>query len=87
MKKYNYEKLMAQQPTSYGTMLNSKGQEIDFLEHPINGGASPIICACHELRIAVDSTFFGTADMIVSKEYEPTFEDGILLIGGYADNY
>jgi hypothetical protein len=79
----NYQKLMELTPTSYGTFTNSLGQTIDFLEHPTKGDEAEVICACHELKLADYSTFFETEDMTADhKEYEPTFEDGRLLIGG-----
>lgn len=82
----NYQKLMNLNPTSFGKMINSKGQEIEFLEHPLKGDEAPVICACHALQLADSSTFFETDDMMADhKEYEPTFEDGKLLIGGFAD--
>ena len=78
----NYEKLMGQNPTSYGTMTNSKGQEIEFYEHPTKGDSAEVICACHELKIAQYSTFFETDDMEAEHgEYEPSFSNGLLYIG------
>jgi hypothetical protein len=39
---------------------------------------------CEELQIAEDSSFFDTVDMIQEhKEYEPSFVDGWLFIGGF----
>lgn len=79
----NYEKLMGHHPTSYGTMTNSKGQEIEFYEHPTRGDEAPVLCVCHDLKLAGVSTFFETDDMEAEHgEYEPTFEDGLLFIGG-----
>ena len=74
---------MAHNPTSYGTITNSKGQEIDFLEHPIDGDMGFVICACHELEVAEDSTFFETDDMEGGEDYEPSFVDGKLNIGDF----
>ena len=86
MSKINYNKLMEHNPTSYGKMVNSKSQEIEFYEHPLNGDMSPIICVCHDLQLAAYSTFFETDDMTAEHgEYEPTFVDGVLLIGGYEE--
>lgn len=85
-KHYNYDKLMELNPTSYGKMTNSKGQEIEFFEHPTRGDEAPVICACHELKKAADSSFFETDDMIAEHgEYEPSFEDGKLHIGGFLE--
>ena len=73
----NYEKLMAENPTEYGRMVNSYGQEIVFVEHPIHGDESPVIVVCHELKLASSTDFFELDDMMADhKEYEPNFEDG-----------
>lgn len=79
----NYAKLMNFNPTSYGEMTNSKGQRIEFFEHPIWGDASPVICVCHELELAESSSFFDTDDMTAEHgEYQPWFnETGKLQIG------
>ena len=78
----NYSKLMSHKPTSYGTFVNSLGQTIDFLEHPLQGDTSEVICACHELQLASYSSFFETDDMIADhKEYEPSFQNGNFYIG------
>jgi hypothetical protein len=78
----NYQKLMQHNPTSYGTMLNSLGQTIEFYEHPFKGDEAEVICVSHELQLAEYSTFFETDDMIADhKEYEPSFQDGKLHIG------
>ena len=83
----NYEKLMAYNPTSYGKMTNSIGQEIEFFEHPLKGDEAPVLCVSHELKLADYSTFYETDDMIASHgEYEPTFVNGALLIGGMSNN-
>lgn len=80
----NYEKLMKHEPSVYGKMVNSLGQEIEFVEHPIKGDEAEIICVCHELKLADYSTFFDLDDMTADhKEYEPTFVNGKLLIGGF----
>jgi hypothetical protein len=78
----NYLRLMSYNPTSYGKMINDKGQEIEFYEHPIYGDMSEVICVCHELQLAEYSTFFDTDDMTAEHgEYQPWFEDGVLIIG------
>ena len=78
----NYEKLMNNKPTSFGTMVNSQGQTIEFYEHPIHGDESPVICVCHDLKLAESSTFYETDDMKAShQEYEPIFAHGKLLMG------
>jgi hypothetical protein len=78
----NYEKLMSHNPTSYGKMTNSIGQEIEFYEHPLLGDETEVICVCHALKKAAYSTFWETCDMEAEHgEYEPSFIDGKLLIG------
>ena len=73
---------MGYNPTSYGKITNSKGQEIEFYEHPIRGDEAEVICVCHELKLAQYSTFFETDDMEAEHgEYEPSFSDGLLYIG------
>jgi hypothetical protein len=73
----NYEKLTAYQPTEYGRMTNSIGQEIIFVEHPIRGDEYFIIAVCHELKLAAATDFFELDDMTADHgEYEPLFIDG-----------
>ena len=80
----NYEKLMALEPSVYMKMTNSKGQEIELVEHPIDGDMSDILCVCHELKLAARSGFFDTIDMTADhKEYEPSFQDGKFFIGEF----
>jgi hypothetical protein len=80
----NYEKLMQRKPTEYGKMINSKGQEIVFYEHPLKGDEHPVIVVCHELRLAASSDFWETDDMEAEHgEYEPSFENGELYIGEF----
>ena len=80
----NYGKLMDLDPTEYDSFVNSKGQKITFVEHPLRGDEYPVICVCHDLKLACASDFFETDDMMSDdKEYEPTFENGKFLIGGF----
>ena len=73
----NYEKLMSQNPTSLGQHTNSMNQVVEFYEHPTLGDECPVICACHELKLAATSDFFETEDMTADhQEYEPRFVDG-----------
>lgn len=82
MAKYDYNTFMAQDPTSYGHILNSVNQKIDFYEHPVYGDTSVVVCVCDDLKLAEDSTFYETDDMVAEhKEYEPWFKDGVLYIG------
>jgi hypothetical protein len=79
----SYEKLMEHNPTSYGTMVNSIGQVIEFYEHPIHGDMAEVICVSHELKVADYSTFMETDDMLEEHaEYEPSFRNDDFTIGG-----
>jgi len=83
-RKYNYAKLMTMRPTSYGTMTNSIGQEIEFFEHPELGDLSMVICVNHKERLAVDSDFYETGDMDVQGgDYEPIFAEGEFKHGNF----
>ena len=78
----DYHKLMLEKPMEYENFVNSKGQKISFVEHPFIGDEYPIICVCHELKLASSSDFFETDDMLADhKEYEPSFQDGKFYIG------
>jgi hypothetical protein len=79
----NYKKLTALNPTKYGSMINSLGQEIIFVEHPLKGDEYPVIAICHELQLAGVTDFFELDDMMADHgEYEPWFnENGELEIG------
>lgn len=80
----NYAKLMAETPTEYNRMTNSLGQEIVFYEHPFKGDEYPVIIVCHALQLADNTDFMECDDMMQThKEYEPSFVDGKLHIGGY----
>jgi hypothetical protein len=80
----NYQKLMQNNPTEYDRMINSKGQEIVFYEHPFRGDEFPVIIVCHELELADYTDFMETTDMMEDhKEYEPSFVDGKLYIGEF----
>lgn len=80
----NYAKLMANNPTEYDRMTNSIGQEIVFYEHPLRGDEFPVIIVCHALQLADNTDFMETDDMMQDhREYEPSFVDGKLHIGGY----
>lgn len=80
----NYEKLMANNPTEYGRMINSLGQEIIFVEHPFKGDEYPVIAVCKELKLACTTEFWDLDDMMADhKEYEPTFVEGKLYIGNF----
>jgi hypothetical protein len=80
----NYQKLMSHNPTSFGKMTNSIGQEIEFFEHPTLGDTTFVLVVCHSLQLADYSGFMETDDMLADhKEYEPSFQDGKLYIGDF----
>ena len=83
MKNYNYSQLMSQEPFKLNEMMNSKGQLIELYEHPTKGDEVPVICVCHELKMAAESDFFETSDLMEDhREYEPWFdEEGKLRTG------
>ena len=73
----SYKKLMEHEPTIYATMVNSLGQKIDLVEHPLRGDESAVIAVCHELQIASYTDFYDLDDMLAEhKEYEPLFING-----------
>ena len=73
----DYEKLLKNNPTIYEEFINSLGQKITFVEYPTRGDSAPVICICHELKLASYSDFFELDDMLAPhKEYEPLFMDG-----------
>lgn len=81
-KKYNYDKLMGLYPTVLGDMVNSDGQKVLFLEHPLRGDEAPVIVQFPEYRLAFDSEFWDTDDMEeVGGCYEPSVLDGKLYHG------
>ena len=76
----NYSKLIQLNPSTYGVITNLLGQQIEFVEHPLKGDESPVICVCHDLNLAEESEFYDLEDMTAShKEYEPYFENGKLF--------
>lgn len=83
----NYEKLMSHNPTKYGEFTNTKGQLIEFYEHPLIGDEWPVICVSHELKLAATSDFYELDDMTAEHgEYEPVFIDGELYHGEFKAN-
>lgn len=85
--KLNYTKLMALNPSEYGRITNSAGQEIVFYEHPIKGDEYPVIAVSHYYQLAYCTDFFELDDMIADhREYEPLFIDGDFYIGSMLSN-
>lgn len=65
-----------------GEFINSLGQRIEFVEHPLKGDEFPIIVICRELGLCGVSGFYDIGDMVCEhKEYEPKFIAGELVIG------
>ena len=80
----NYTKLMSQAPTELGKMMNDLNQSITFYEHPKYGDEYPILIVCHELELASHTDFMDTSDMEAEHgEYQPSFVNGKLYIGGH----
>ena len=80
----NYTKLMSEEPTLYGEMVNSLGQKIEFVEHPYKGDEYPVIAVCRELKLASATDFWDLDDMLADhKEYEPSFQEEKLFIGEF----
>lgn len=82
MKGLNYTKLMEHNPFIYETIINSLGQKIELVEHPIKGDTCEVIAICHEIKKASYTDFYDLDDMLADhKEYEPLFIDGKLQHG------
>lgn len=78
----NYTKLMSQNPTKYGSMMNDLGQLIDFYEHPVLGDEAQVIAVNDELQLASYTGFYDLDDMTAEHgEYQPSFVNGELVIG------
>ncbi len=65
----NYNRLMALKPTVYAKITNTLGQSFDLVEHPIKGDEYPVIILYHEEKIAADSGFYDTDDMMQPAPY------------------
>ena len=77
MSAINYSKLVALKPTVYDTLVNSSGQTIELVEHPLKGDECQVIAVCHELKLAAYTDFFDTDDLL-TEDYEPVFYNGEL---------
>lgn len=75
--KYDYIELMAQNPTQLNgeLLINSRGQSIDFYEHPIDGDESPVIAVCHDEELAYDTDFYDLEDFYEGSDYNPVLTD------------
>jgi hypothetical protein len=80
----NYTKLMMQNPFELDRMMNDKGQLITFYEHPHYGDEYPVLIVCHEQELVDHTDFYDTSDMTATHgEYQPSFINRVLHIGGY----
>jgi hypothetical protein len=79
MSKYNYDKLMALEPTVYETITNQLNQKIDLVEHPLRGDSAPVIAIYHDEKIAQDTEFFDTEELSEEGgDYNPVYMHGEL---------
>lgn len=78
MKKLNFEKLMAENPTEYSRIKNQLDQEIIFVEHPFEGEDYPVIAVFPQEKIAACTDFYDTGDFYENSEYLPMFKDGVV---------
>lgn len=83
-KKY-YAALMKRDPFVYSTIINSKGQKVNLVEHPVEGDVAEVIAMFPEKELAFDTGFWETDDMMSDdKDYEPSVDDdGVFYIGEY----
>jgi hypothetical protein len=78
----NYQNLIAHDPTVYLTFVNSIGQSIDLVEHPIDGDSVEVIAVSHDLKLAAYTDFWETGDIDdVGGEYEVGFINGEIVHG------
>ena len=76
MKKLDYQKLMALNPTLLYSVKNKLGQQIYFFEHPTRGDDYPVIAVYHKEKTAVVTDFCDCDDFFVGSEYNPCYKDG-----------
>ena len=76
MTRLNYTKLMALNPTKYGTKVNQLGQIVDLYEHPIVGDCYPVIAVIHSERVAYCTEFYDCEDFHEGSEYMPVYMHG-----------
>ena len=70
-KRLNFTKLMALNPTVYKETINSLGQKVLFVEHPILGDETEVICVFPDLKLAYYSDFFELGEIDeLGGEYE-----------------
>ncbi len=69
---------MALKPLKYKTIINQRGQKVDFYEHPIQGDEHPVIAVIEQFKQAVDTSFFDTSDLFKDSDYNPVYMHGII---------
>lgn len=75
MKKLNFDKLMAFEPTVYTEFLNSQGKKVQLCEHPTKGDEAPVLVVFPDEKLAFESDFWDTEDMTAEHgEYEPVLD-------------
>ena len=78
MKRINYTKLMALNPTKYGARINQLGQTVDFYEHPTQGDGRPVIAIIHSEQVAYCTDFYDLEDFYEDSEYMPVYMHGTM---------
>jgi len=81
LRKLKYDALMNHKPYVLDTVVNSLGQIIELVEHPIDGDLSFVIAIYHKEKIACHTDFFETCDLQSGSDYEVVFRDGNLYHG------
>lgn len=73
----SFNKLMAHQPTVYKESVNSRGQRVLFVEHPLRGDEADVIVVFPDEKFADYSGFFELGEIDeVGGEYEKIYHDG-----------
>ncbi len=71
MRKLNYAKLMAKNPSVEGSpIVNQLGQNVEFYENP-DSPERPVIAAFHGLSMAFETDFFDSSDFYTDSDYNP----------------
>lgn len=78
MQKLNYTKLMALNPTKYGTVINQLGQTVDLYEHPLQGDEYPVIAVIEAENVAYCTDFYDCSDFYEESEYMPVYMHGTM---------
>jgi hypothetical protein len=78
----NYEKLIALNPSVHKTFINSLGQWVDLVEHPIYGDEAEVIAIFSQSKKAFYSGFYELGEIDrVGGEYEVLLVDGEIVHG------